>query len=118
MNYDYFSKLPLNVTLRLLRMQIDSFLDTSDPLFLGPVLAQDHRLPAPTLCLIGHFEIRARFHEKTLHQSDLDDYNELLYAVVSKFPGESRHETALRYIQQAERETSGPACEPNPPPEA
>ena len=30
-------------------------------------------------------------------------YNELLYAVERKFPDESRHETALRYIKQAER---------------
>jgi len=30
-------------------------------------------------------------------------YNELLYAVAQKFPGESRHETALRYIREAER---------------
>lgn len=30
-------------------------------------------------------------------------YNELLYAVARKYPGETRHQTALRYIQQAER---------------
>lgn len=29
-------------------------------------------------------------------------YNELIGAVVRKFPGESRHETALRYITEAE----------------
>ena len=29
-------------------------------------------------------------------------YAELLYAVASKFPHESRHETALRYIRQRE----------------
>jgi len=29
-------------------------------------------------------------------------YHELLYAVARKFPGESRHETALRYIRDAE----------------
>jgi hypothetical protein len=29
-------------------------------------------------------------------------YNELLFAVAHKHPGESRHETALRYIRQAE----------------
>lgn len=32
-------------------------------------------------------------------------YMELIMAVGSKFPGETRHETALRYIK--ERETSG-----------
>lgn len=37
-------------------------------------------------------------------QSELSaKYFELLYAVESKHPGESRHETALRYIRQAER---------------
>lgn len=29
-------------------------------------------------------------------------YNELLFAVARKHPGESRHETALRYIRNAE----------------
>lgn len=30
-------------------------------------------------------------------------YNELIYAVCKKFPNESRHETALRYILERER---------------
>lgn len=30
-------------------------------------------------------------------------YHELLWAVANKYPDESRHETALRYIQDAER---------------
>lgn len=30
-------------------------------------------------------------------------YHELLFAVGNKYPGETRHQTALRYIQQAER---------------
>jgi hypothetical protein len=29
-------------------------------------------------------------------------YEQLLYAVGNKYPGETRHQTALRYIQQAE----------------
>jgi hypothetical protein len=33
-------------------------------------------------------------------------YYELLYAVARKFPNESRHETALRYIREAELPTS------------
>ena len=33
-------------------------------------------------------------------------YFELLYAVATKFPGETRHETALRYIQQAENKAN------------
>lgn len=31
-------------------------------------------------------------------------YQQLIGAVVRKFPGESRHETALRYIQEAENQ--------------
>ena len=31
-----------------------------------------------------------------------DKYNELLYAVESKYADETRHETALRYIKDAE----------------
>lgn len=30
-------------------------------------------------------------------------YNELLYAVAKKYPGETRHETALRYIREREQ---------------
>ena len=35
-----------------------------------------------------------------------EKYNELLYAVGSKHRDETRHETALRYIKQAERSVS------------
>jgi len=30
------------------------------------------------------------------------NYNELIMAVARKFPGETRHQTALRYIKEAE----------------
>ena len=33
-------------------------------------------------------------------------YHEPLYAVARKFPGESRHETALRYIRSAEEDAN------------
>jgi len=36
-------------------------------------------------------------------RAHLEAYNELIYAVESAFPHESRHETALRYIRQTER---------------
>jgi len=36
-------------------------------------------------------------------------YNELIMAVANKWPGETRHETALRYIRQAET-SSNQAC--------
>jgi len=35
-----------------------------------------------------------------------DMHSELLYAVQRKFEGETRHETALRYIKQAESFTN------------
>ena len=39
-------------------------------------------------------------------QAEIDElkgkYYELLYAVANKFPDETRHQTALRYIQNAE----------------
>lgn len=36
-------------------------------------------------------------------------YYELLFAVCKKYPGETRHQTALRYIRQAEASVPGPA---------
>lgn len=33
-------------------------------------------------------------------------YNELIHAVGNKYPGEERHETALRYIREAEARSS------------
>ena len=37
-------------------------------------------------------------------------YMELIMAVARCFPGESRHATALRYIQEAERRAGGCGC--------
>lgn len=34
-------------------------------------------------------------------------YNELIYAVARKYDGETRHDTALRYIRERENVTSG-----------
>ena len=49
---------------------------------------------------------------KTAREIELaHDYNELIYAVGTKFPGESRHETALRYIRQAESRVSQVGCD-------
>lgn len=39
------------------------------------------------------------------------DYHELIYAVASKHDGETRHQTALRYITERERRESQP-CQP------
>ncbi len=38
------------------------------------------------------------------------DYYELIMAVSKKFPDESRHETALRYIKQAEDNCISDTC--------
>ena len=50
--------------------------------------------------------------ERLNSRSDL--YSELLYAVHTKTPEESRHETALRYIQERESRTNPPQS--NTPP--
>ena len=39
---------------------------------------------------------------KAMAEVAVQKYDELLFAVERKFPGESRHETALRYIRAAE----------------
>lgn len=38
-------------------------------------------------------------------------YNELIYAVATKHDGETRHETALRYIRERETRIEGPASD-------
>lgn len=43
-----------------------------------------------------------------------DKYHELLWAVARKFPGETRHETALRYIREAECQEAVLATQENP----
>jgi hypothetical protein len=42
-----------------------------------------------------------------------EKYMELLYSVASKFPNETRHQTALRYIKNAESHTDMNAKEKN-----
>lgn len=44
-------------------------------------------------------------------------YEQLLLAVATKYPGESRHETALRYIRNAENRCDGPSAAAAPPSE-
>ena len=43
-----------------------------------------------------------------------EQYGELIFAVATKYPDETRHQTALRYIQQAENREASPACELKP----
>jgi len=52
-------------------------------------------------------EVLATSHPGSALVERVNAYNELLYAVERKFPNETRHQTALRYIQQAERATDG-----------
>lgn len=58
----------------------------------------DKKIPA------GHVIVDAVDRAKVLKRiKELESkYNELLYAVAQKFPNESRHETALRYINDRE----------------
>ena len=42
-------------------------------------------------------------------------YKELIYAVASKFPRESRHQTALRYIRNAEKRSGNAAMQEDKP---
>lgn len=53
--------------------------------------------PCQCMCLDG---CRIKNNSRKPLTDDL--YNELLFAVGKKYPGETRHETALRYIKQAE----------------
>lgn len=46
---------------------------------------------------------------KTDRKSPAELHQELLYAVGQKFPGESRHETALRFIREAQNQNNLPA---------
>lgn len=43
-----------------------------------------------------------------------EKYNELLFAVANKYPNESRHETALRYIKEREARIDSVACQDAP----
>ena len=50
--------------------------------------------------------------EATMRKELAKKYNELIYMVGNKYPTESRHETALRYIKEAEQHSNEPATEP------
>ncbi len=54
-------------------------------------------------CEAGCEPISARWCKAYAPEGKRDGYDELLCAVQRKFPGETRHETALRYIAQAEK---------------
>ena len=65
--------------------------------------AREHHLPAKNNAL------RVQIDRKNKRIEELQEkYSELIMAVAQKFPDESRHETALRYIQQRESTCHGP----------
>lgn len=64
-------------------------------------------------------ELRERWNRRTEHVSTPDYkalYHELLYCVGNKHPDETRHQTALRYLRNAERidDTTGEAKQDRP----
>jgi hypothetical protein len=62
--------------------------------------ALESALAASPVATQGDAKPKPGVWPRAVHQDAL--YEELLYAVGNKYPGESRHETALRYIRQAE----------------
>ena len=78
------------------------------------VMTGDGRCP---ICRIEELErelaqLRAELEqaESRLREAQAQ-YDELIYAVAQKWPGETRHQTALRYIQNAERGDAARAAE-------
>lgn len=64
--------------------------------------AYEHEFTPPTVLSLLH---RLQAAEKRVKL-----YDELLYAVGSKYPNETRHETALRYIHEREQPKDIHAC--------
>jgi len=86
-------------------------------LFDGTTFCETHQGSAD-ICDLGLAALRAQLEEILANNGKLHStvreqtrviglYNELLYAVARKHPNETRHQTALRYIQQAERGDGG-----------
>ena len=58
----------------------------------------------------GHMAAESQIDEMAEEIAGLRrDYLELIYAVGNKWPGETRHQTALRYIYNAEHQAHGPS---------
>jgi len=56
-----------------------------------------------TLLRNTHDSARDSINYEKLYLTLLDKYNELIYAVQNKYPNETRHQTALRYILEKEK---------------
>lgn len=70
-------------------------------------------LPVPWTPEMGDLEVHQPGLEITQAVDARKAHMELVMAVARKFPDENRHQTALRYIQEAERNCiSGPSQEP------
>ena len=52
-------------------------------------------------------ELQRERRERAADRTRLEAYNELIYAVATKHTGETRHQTALRYIREAETRNMG-----------
>jgi hypothetical protein len=65
------------------------------------------------LCSYWKWGFRSGWHARQVGAPDAerDAYRELIYAVAQKFPGETRHQTALRYIREREAPTAAIAQE-------
>jgi len=77
--------------------------ETIRPLYTTPPAAAPVQEPVPD-DLIATYE---KGFKDGAAQPAQELYNELLLAVGNKYPNETRHQTALRYIQQAENCDTG-----------
>lgn len=92
--------IPVGVYIQLL-------LNKRDELIRG--LCESHRIRVSNLHQII-LERNAVIDQRDAEISELrKDYNELIMAVARKFENETRHQTALRYINQAEQRECGTA---------
>lgn len=95
--------------------------------------ADHERIWLQPKCCAGEFEGRLWCQDNVFDDGECEDgakateyvradlYHELVMAVARKFPGETRHQTALRYIRDRERtetpESSSVRKTPNPHPD-
>lgn len=69
----------------------------------GREVRYSHRVDDKEVMSCNKHVVCLTYEEQREKLSDLQSkYSELLYGVAQKFPGESRHETALRYIRAME----------------
>ncbi len=65
--------------------------------------------------ITSHRQLQAEMDALKAELAEKDRlYHELLYQVGNKYPNESRHETALRYLKRAEQPSNDPAKQAKP----